>query len=106
VRHVKKYADSHVPPERRFFFRNHDGRVVAAAESLHGFRHAVVAVPGDVIGYHAARGDFSRWVRDVFADRELARQLEKSVARWRRGEIPDLGRAIDRLILNRYGPES
>jgi hypothetical protein len=45
-------------------------------------------------------------VRDVFTDRELARQLEKSVVRWRRGEIPDLGRAIDRLILNRYGPES
>lgn len=105
VRHVKKYADSQVPPARRFFFRDHQGRVVAAAESLHGFRHAVVAVPGDVLGYHAARGDFSRWVLDVFADRELARQLEKSVARWRRGEIPDLGRAIDRLILNRYGPE-
>ena len=50
VRHVKKYADSQVPPAQRFFFRNHDGRVVAAAESLHGFRHAVVAVPGDVLG--------------------------------------------------------
>jgi hypothetical protein len=61
---------------------------------------------GDMLGYHAGRGDFSCWVLDVFADRELARQLEKSVARWRRGEIPDLGRAIDRLILNRYGPES
>jgi hydroxymethylpyrimidine pyrophosphatase-like HAD family hydrolase len=106
VRHVKKYADSHVPPEQRFFFRDHHGRVVAEAESLHGFRHAVVAVPLDVLAYHAGRGDFARWVLDVFADRELARELEKSVARWRRGEIPDLGRAIDRLILNRYGPES
>jgi hydroxymethylpyrimidine pyrophosphatase-like HAD family hydrolase len=106
VRHVKKYADSRVPAERRFFFRDHEGRVVAAAESLHGFRHAVTAVPDDVLVYHAARDDFSRWVLDVFTDRELARQLEKSVARWRRGEIPDLGRAIDRLILNRYGPES
>lgn len=38
---------------------------------------------------------------------ESARQagLEKSVARWRRGEMPDLGRAIDRLNLNRFGPE-
>ena len=83
----------------------HHGRVAAAAESLHDFRHAVVAVPDDVLGYHAARGDFSRWVLDVFADREVARQLEKSVARWRPAEIRDLGRAIDRLILNRYGPE-
>jgi hypothetical protein len=105
VRHVKKYADSRVPPEQRFFFRDNDGRVVAAAQSLHEFRHAVIAVPDDVLRYHAARGDFSRWVRDVFTDRELARELEKGVVRWRRGEIPDLGRAIDRLILNRYGPE-
>jgi hypothetical protein len=106
VRHVKKYADSQVPPERRFFFRDHQERVVAEAESLHGFRHAAIAVPDDALGYHAARGDLSRWVRDVFADRELARELEKSAVRWRRGEIADLGRAIDRLILNRYGPES
>ena len=101
VRHVKKYADSQVPPERRFFFRDHGGRVVAASGSLHGFRRAIVDLPRDVLGYHAARGDFSRWVLDVFADREV----EKSVARWRRSGIPDPGRAIDRLILDRYGPE-
>ena len=47
VRHVKKHADSQVPPEQRFFFRDDHGRVVATAESRHGFRHAIVAVPGD-----------------------------------------------------------
>jgi hypothetical protein len=35
-------------------------------------------VPGAVLAHHAARGDFSRWVRDVFADLELARQLGKA----------------------------
>jgi hypothetical protein len=40
---------------------------------------------------------------DVFSDLELARQLKKTEARWRRGEIPDLRRAIDRLITFCYG---
>ena len=37
--------------------------------------------------------------------RFLGLSFHDVLARWRRGEIPDLGRAIDRLILNRYGPE-
>jgi hypothetical protein len=77
--------------------------VRATADSLQSFRRVVVTAPGDVLAHHAGRGDFSRWVRDVFADVELARQLGKAEARWRRGELPDLRRAIDALITVRYG---
>jgi hypothetical protein len=59
-----------------------------------------------VLGHHAGRGDFSRWVLDVFSDRELSRQLGKTESRWRRGEITDLRRAIDRLIAFRYGTDA
>jgi hypothetical protein len=62
-----------------------------------------MTVDDHVIAHHARRGDFSRWVLDVFSDLELARQLKKTEGRWRRGEIPDLRRAIDRLITFRYG---
>ena len=55
------------------------------------------------LAHHARLGDFSRWVLDVFSDPELARQLKKTEARWRRGEVPDLRRAIDRLITFCYG---
>jgi hypothetical protein len=106
VRHRKKYAECRVPLERRFFFRRPAGQVVAEAESLHGFRRVVLATDDAVLGYHAGRGDFSRWVLDVFSDRELSRQLRKMETRWRRGEITDLRSVIDRLITFRYGAET
>jgi hypothetical protein len=47
---------------------------------------------------HAARGDFSRWLREVFADRELGGQLAKLERRWSRQEVYDLRRDLIRLI--------
>ena len=104
VRHLTKYVDSHVPPGREFLFRERgDGRVLGSANSLQAFRRVVATAPEELLAYHAERGDFSRWVRDVFADTELARQLGKAETRWRRGELPDLREAIDALITVRYG---
>ena len=103
IRHLTKYVDSCVPPGREFLFRDADGRVCASADSLHSFRRVVVTAPDGVLAHHAERGDFSRWVRDVFADAELARQLRKVEARWRRRELGDLRRTIDTLITVRYG---
>jgi hydroxymethylpyrimidine pyrophosphatase-like HAD family hydrolase len=105
VRHHKKYADTSVPRERRFIFRRPDGEVVGEADSLHGFRRAVLAVDDATLGHHVGRGDFSRWVLDIFSDRELARQFRKLEARRRRGEVSELRAVIDRLITLRYGPE-
>ena len=106
VRHLRKYVDSLVPFPGRFIFRGADDSVVAEAQSLHDFRRAVAVVDGRVLGHHAGRGDFSRWVLDVFSDRQLARHLRKTELRWRRGEIPDLRRALDRLITSRYGTDA
>ncbi|HXJ81977.1 MAG TPA: hypothetical protein VMS64_25235 [Candidatus Methylomirabilis sp.] len=92
-----------MPFGERFVFPRPDGYVVAEAQSLHDFRRVVASVEDGVLRHHAERGDFSRWVLDVFADRELATQLRKAEARWRRGELPDLPRAVDRLIAFRYG---
>lgn len=105
VRHLAKYVDSCVPPGREFRFRGPDGRVSASADSLHSFRRVVATAPDDVLADHAGHGDFSRWVRDVFADTELARQLRKIEARWRRRELADLRRTIDALITVRYGAD-
>jgi hypothetical protein len=106
VRHLTKYVDSCVPPGREFRFRGPDGRVRASADSLHAFRRVVETAPDDVLAHHAEHGDFSRWVRDVFADAELARQLRKIEARWRRGELADLRRTIDALITVRWADDS
>jgi len=105
VRHLTKYVDACVPPGREFRFRGPDGRVRASADSLHSFRRVVETAPDDVLAHHAEHGDFSRWVRDVFADAELARQLRKIEARWCRRELADLRRSIDALITVRYGAD-
>jgi len=105
VRHLTKYEDSCVPPGREFLFRGGDGSVLASADSLNAFRRMGATVSDDVLGHHAEHGDFSAWVRDVFADAELARQLRKIEARWRRRELADLRETIDALITVRYGAD-
>jgi hypothetical protein len=82
--------------------RRPDGPVVATADSLAGFRRAVTAADDIVLAHHARRGDFSRWVRDVFSDHQLAMQLRKTESRRNRGEITDLRRAIEQLVMTRY----
>lgn len=105
VRHLAKYVDSLVAPGREFLFRRPGGQVTGAAASLQSFRRAVATAPDEVLAHHAGHGDFSRWVQDVFGDAELARQLGKAEARWRRNESPDLRGVVDELISVRYGGE-
>jgi phosphoglycolate phosphatase (TIGR01487 family) len=102
VRHLRKYADSTVSSDVRFVFRDPHDRAVASADSLASFRDRLDEVDDAVLTHHAARGDFSRWVDDVFADAQLAALLRKTERRWGRGEISNLRRAIAELIAHRY----
>jgi hypothetical protein len=103
VRHLRKYADSRVPDDQGFLFRGPNGHIVAAANSLTAFHAAVAAAPHAVLAHHASRGDFSRWVVDVFFDRTLGHQIRKLEARWTRGEIRDLRLRLLKLVASRYG---
>ncbi len=105
VRHLTKYTDAVVAPERRFIFRRPDGRQVKTVENLSSFRQAVAEVEDAVLASHARRGDFSRWVLGVFSDRQLGTQLRKIESRWARGEIGDLRGAIARAVASRYGDD-
>ena len=103
VRHLRKYAEGGVPVEHRFYFRQPEGELVATANSLTSFGHALAAIDDRVLAFHAERGDFSRWVLGVFSDPTLGQQLRKTEARWRRREIGDLRAAMERLVASRYG---
>jgi len=103
VRHLSKYVDSVVPPGCEFLFRDCHGRVHASANSLQSFRAVVRTVPDDALIHHSRRGDLARWVRDVFRDAELARQIGKAEVRFRRGELRGLREMLDTLISTRYG---
>lgn len=103
VRHLRKYLEARVSPGEHFVFRDASGRVAGEAQSLHEFRRVLASVDARVVAHHAGRGDFSRWVLDVFSDTELARQLRKTEARFKRRELSDLRGPVDRLIVLRYG---
>lgn len=71
VRHQRKYADGSLPPSRGFHFRlrpdcEHE------ASSVREFHRVLQACDADAFAFHAARGDFSRWIREVLQDRWLA----------------------------------
>lgn len=75
VRHRHKYADVSLPKERRFYFRPIDGQVVGAAGSMGDFCTTVGHLDPRALQYHLERGDFSRWLDDIIADKELAMQV-------------------------------
>jgi hypothetical protein len=102
VRHLTKYADTEVSPDRRFIFRAPDAGEVGCARSLADFMEALEHIDPAVLDGHARHGDFSRWVRDVFSDKELGRQLRKAEYRWARGELTDLVRGLAVPIRARY----
>ncbi len=65
-----------VPPEQAFHFHSDYGYTGYSAFSLDEFALQLEVCPSDSIAFHAGRGDFARWIRDVIGDRHLASSLE------------------------------
>jgi hydroxymethylpyrimidine pyrophosphatase-like HAD family hydrolase len=75
VRHRQKYVDVPVAESRAFVFRGVGRAPLSRARTLREF----VTMLEDLDAAHAEgylrRGDFSRWIADVFGDHALAREL-------------------------------
>jgi hypothetical protein len=74
---TRRDATMEVPPEKGFVFRLPNDGTVAAARTVEEFDQALASVPTASLQYHVARGDFSRWARDVLGDADLAAGLAK-----------------------------
>jgi hypothetical protein len=74
VRHREKYVDVPIPENRAFVFGHNGHRSPRRVRTLRQFVSMLDQAPGDVEGY-VRRGDFSRWIREVFGDYALATQL-------------------------------
>ena len=74
-RHVRKYVEGELPPDRSFFFRGPSGALNLRAANLTRFVELAEGVDEATWSHHLGRGDYSTWVRDMIKDPELATQV-------------------------------
>jgi hypothetical protein len=102
VRHRAKYFDFDVVPGQEFVFTENGKPIGSPARSLKQFAALVQGNPAALIGEHARRGDFSRWIANVFFDHGLASDIRKVEQRYRLKHLGDVRQPIAALILARY----
>ena len=93
VRHREKYVDVPVTELKAFIF-SPDARV----RTLREFATVLEGESSDSLGGYLQRGDFSRWIGDVFGDRALAAEIREQERRYVEkldgDTIPEIVRAI------------
>lgn len=102
VRHREKYVDVPVPETRAFVFTHRNGSNGTRATTLNEFATGLDIIPADVLDGHARRGDFSRWLREVFGDYPLALQVQALEGRCRNDHDAAGVAAIASAIRGRY----
>ena len=102
VRHRAKYRDVPLPSGRAFVFTSQSRPFGPPARTLRAFVEGLRSVPSKALHRHALRNDFSRWIAEVFGDQPLAVDLRDLEERHRRGEVVDLGTALEEAISLRY----
>lgn len=86
VRHRQKYVDVPVSEQRAFVFTTIP---MIRARTLRQFVSELERNPARVLEPFVNRGDFSRWIRDVFGDHALAADLRAIESRHRGKAGPD-----------------
>jgi HAD superfamily hydrolase (TIGR01484 family) len=74
-RHVRKYVEGELPPDRSFFFRGPSGALNLRAANLTRFIELAEGVDEATWAHHLARADYSAWIREMIKDPELATQV-------------------------------
>jgi hypothetical protein len=101
VRHRQKYVDVPVSAPRAFVFNAH-GNQRHAVHTLREFVAALETPPCAALEAYIVRGDFSRWIGDVFGDRALADELRLLEERYRTGPCDDAVREVADAVRARY----
>jgi hydroxymethylpyrimidine pyrophosphatase-like HAD family hydrolase len=76
-RHVRKYAEGELAPERSFYFRGPENKLNLRAYNLTLFSQLAEGVDEATWEFHLRRGDYSRWFRNKIKDPELAADAEQ-----------------------------
>lgn len=73
-RHIRKYAEGELPPERSFYFRGPDDKLNLRAQNLILFLQIADGVDEDTWRHHQRQGDYSQWFRHAIKDEVLANE--------------------------------
>jgi HAD superfamily hydrolase (TIGR01484 family) len=73
-RHLRKYAEGELGPDRSFYFRGPEGKLNLRAHNLAIFLQLAEGVDDETWRHHLAQGDYSRWFRDSIKDEGLAEE--------------------------------
>ncbi|MCC7416811.1 MAG: HAD hydrolase family protein [Acidobacteria bacterium] len=102
VRHRQKYVDVPVPYGRAFVFGAAARGGGSHARTLREFVDALAALDADRAAAYLRRGDFSRWVGEVFGDHALARELQVHERKYADEASPGALDRIAEAIRTRY----
>jgi hydroxymethylpyrimidine pyrophosphatase-like HAD family hydrolase len=102
VRHRQKYVDVPVSEAQAFVFSANGAAGPRRVRTLREFVHYLEAVPRPAIEPYAIRGDFSRWIRDVFGDFALAAELRALESQTRATPGSDTVAGVADAIRSRY----
>jgi phosphoglycolate phosphatase (TIGR01487 family) len=105
VRHRHKYADVRLPRERRFYFHTAEAQPVPPAATMHEFGRALWHLDQQTLQYHLERGDFSRWLDNTIADKELAMRAaawEDALQANRAADLERTRRELAKAVEERY----
>jgi hypothetical protein len=74
-RHVRKYAEGELAPDRSFYFRGPERSLNLRAQNLIVFTQIADGVDDHTWLHHLHRGDYSTWFREQIKDRGLADEV-------------------------------
>jgi hypothetical protein len=102
VRHRSKYLDVPIEPRRGFVFTSDGKPIGSPARTLRDFVEMLRHLPSTSINEHARRGDFSRWIGEVFCDQPLAAEIRKVEREYRHGGVSNPIPSLVARIRARY----
>lgn len=102
VRHFAKYVDIPVAERRAFVFWRDGLPTGQKARTLRDFVAVLDGAPAASLDGHLKRGDFSRWLEDVFGDYPLARTVRAIESDYRAGAAVEVTSSLARAVRARY----
>jgi hydroxymethylpyrimidine pyrophosphatase-like HAD family hydrolase len=102
VRHLAKYIDIPVPESRAFVFWRDGAMTRDRARTLREFVGVLERSPVSGLDGQLRRGDFSRWIGDIFGDYPLSKTVRQIEQDYLSGAIGDLPGALAQIVRSRY----